>query len=109
MADFKRVVPVPKVSDMRKSVDFYTGVLGFSLAWRAANDGGENCMLQAGATAPLLSTGPHLGDRLQFTGTLYFNMAGVQEFFERVKGRAVTPYPPATRPAAFPIRRGPPA
>lgn len=37
MADFKRVVPVLKVSDMQKSVDFYTGVLGFSVAWRTAS------------------------------------------------------------------------
>src|SRR3954454_16767205 len=93
MADFKKIVPVLKVSDMQKSVDFYTGVLGFSVAWRAANDGGgESCMLRAGATA-LLSTGPHLGDRPQFTGILYFHMAGVQEFFERVKGRAEVVWP----------------
>lgn len=94
MADFERIVPVLKVSDMQKSVDFYTCVLGFSVAWRAANDGGgENCMLQAGATALLLSTGTHLGDRPQFTGTLYFQMSGVREFFERVKGRAEVVWP----------------
>ena len=100
MTDFKRIVPVLKVSDMQKSVDFYTGVLGFSVAWRAANDGsGENCMLQAGATALLLSTGSHLGDRPQFTGTLYFHMSGVQEFFERVKDRAprLAPVPQAVQ------------
>ena len=33
MADFKRIVPVLKVSDMQKSVGFYTGVLGFSVNW----------------------------------------------------------------------------
>ena len=94
MTDFKRVVPVLKVSDMQKSVDFYTGVLGFSVAWRAANDGGgENRMLQADATALLLSTGSHLGDKPQFSGTLYFHMAGVQEFFERVKDRAEVVWP----------------
>jgi catechol 2,3-dioxygenase-like lactoylglutathione lyase family enzyme len=94
MADFKRVVPVLKVSDMQKSVDFYTGVLGFSVAWRAANDGGgENCMLQAGATALLLSTASHLGGRPQFTGTLYFHMAGVDQFFERVKCQAEVVWP----------------
>ena len=58
MADFKRVVPVLKVSDMQKAVDFYTGVLGFTVAWRAANDGGgESCMLQAGATDLLDDSG----------------------------------------------------
>ena len=50
-------------------------------------------MLQAGATALLLSTGPHLGDRPQFTGTLYFNMAGVQEVFERVKDQVAIVWP----------------
>jgi catechol 2,3-dioxygenase-like lactoylglutathione lyase family enzyme len=89
MTDFKKIVPVLKVSDMEKSVDFYTGVLGCTVAWRAANDGGgENCMLQAGAADLLLSTGSHLGDKPQFTGTLYFHMAGVQEFFERIKNQA---------------------
>jgi catechol 2,3-dioxygenase-like lactoylglutathione lyase family enzyme len=86
MAEFKKIVPVLKVSDMQKSVDFYTGKLGFRVAWRAANDGGgENCMLQAGDTNLLFSTGSHLGDKPQFTGTLYFHMTGVQEFFERIK------------------------
>ena len=50
-------------------------------------------MLQAGATDLLLSTGSHLGDKSQFTSTLYFHMAGVQEFFERVKGRAKVVWP----------------
>jgi uncharacterized glyoxalase superfamily protein PhnB len=49
--------------------------------------------LQAGAVDLLLSTGPHLGDRPQFTGTLYFHMAGVQEFFERVKSWAEVVWP----------------
>jgi catechol 2,3-dioxygenase-like lactoylglutathione lyase family enzyme len=88
MAEFKKLVLVLKVSDMQKSVDFYTCILGFTVAWRAANDGGENCMLQAGAAELLLSTGSHLGDRPPFTGTLYFHMAGVQAFFERVKNQA---------------------
>lgn len=94
MADFKKIVPVLKVSDMQKSVAFYTGVFGFTVAWRAANDGGgENCMLQAGAANLLLSTGSHLGDRPQFTGTLYFHMSGVREFFERVKSRVEVVWP----------------
>jgi catechol 2,3-dioxygenase-like lactoylglutathione lyase family enzyme len=94
MAEFQKIVPVLKVSDMQKSVDFYTGVLGFTVAWRAANDGGgENCMLQAGAADLLLSTGSHLGDRPQFTGTLYFHMAGVQELFERVKDQVDVVWP----------------
>jgi uncharacterized glyoxalase superfamily protein PhnB len=94
MTDFKTIVPVLKVADMQRAVDFYAGVLGFTIRWRADNDGGgENCMLAAGATNLLLSTGSHLGDNPHFTGTLYFNMIGVQEFFERVKDRSEVVWP----------------
>jgi catechol 2,3-dioxygenase-like lactoylglutathione lyase family enzyme len=86
LTEFKNVVPVLKVADLRRAVKFYTNVLGFSVAWQADNDGGgENVMLQTGATGLLLSTGSHLGDKPQFTGTLYFNMIGVEEFFESIK------------------------
>ena len=82
------------VTDMARATDFYTGVLGFSLAWRAANvGGGENCMLKAGAVDLMLSTGAHLGDKPQFTGTLYFNMTGVEEYFERLKNRVDVVWP----------------
>jgi uncharacterized glyoxalase superfamily protein PhnB len=94
MADIKCILPILKVSDMQKAVAFYTGVLGFTIAWEAANDGGgENCMLQAGAARSLLSTGSHLGDKPQFTGTLYFHMAGVREFFERIKKQVEIVWP----------------
>ena len=94
MTDFKRIVPVLKVSDMKKSVEFYAGVLGFTVAWRAGNDGGgENCMLQAGTAELLLSTGSHLGDKPQFTGTLYFHMSGVREFFDWVKDKVEIVWP----------------
>src|SRR5215467_10315794 len=94
MSRFKKIVPVLKVTDMQRAVDFYTGVLGFTVSWRAANDGGgENCMLQAGSTDILLSTGTHLGDKPQFTGTLYFNMDNVREFFEKIKNKVEIIWP----------------
>jgi catechol 2,3-dioxygenase-like lactoylglutathione lyase family enzyme len=94
MAEFKRIVPVLKVVDLQRAVDFYTSVLGFTVCWRAANDGGgENCMLAAGATNLLLSTGSHLGDKPQFTGTLYFHMSGVGQFFEHIKDRVEFVWP----------------
>src|SRR5262245_42287432 len=94
MPDFQKIVPVLKVSDMQKAVEFYTGILGFAICWRAENDGGgENTMLQAGATAVLLSTASHLGDKPSFTGTLYFHMNGVQEFFDRIKSKVDNLWP----------------
>lgn len=87
-------MPVLKVSNLQESIDFYTGILGFVVCWRAANDGGgENCKLQCGTTQLLLSTGSHLGDKPQFTGTLYFNMIGVREFFNPVRNKAEIVWP----------------
>ena len=94
MAEFKTIVAVLKVADLQRAVDFYTGVLGFAVCWQAANDGGgDNCMLAAGATSVLLSTGSHLGDKPQFTGTLYFNMVGVRAFFEQIKNKVEIVWP----------------
>jgi uncharacterized glyoxalase superfamily protein PhnB len=94
MAEFKSIVPVLKVADLRRAVDFYTNVLGLTVCWQAANDGGgENCMLAAGAINVLLSTGQHLGDKPQFTGTLYFNMIGVRTFFEQIKSKVEIVWP----------------
>jgi hypothetical protein len=45
-------------------------------------------VLAAGATDVLVSTGSHLGDKPQFTGTLYFPMNGVQDFFEKLRLKA---------------------
>jgi uncharacterized glyoxalase superfamily protein PhnB len=94
MAAFKKIVPVLKVTDMQKSVGFYTGVLGFTVCWKKASDGdGGNCMLQAGTTDLLLSTSSHLGDKPQFTGTLYFDMKGVKELFDRIKNKVEVVWP----------------
>jgi uncharacterized glyoxalase superfamily protein PhnB len=94
MPAFKTIVPVLKVVDMRRAVDFYGSVLGFSVCWQAPNDGeGENCMLKSGPTRLLLSTGAHLGGKPQFTGTLYFSMAGVAEFFEKIKNKVEIVWP----------------
>jgi uncharacterized glyoxalase superfamily protein PhnB len=88
MPSFLTIVPVLKVVELPRALEFYTNVLGFTLAWQAKNDGdGENAMLRAGNTCVLLSTGSHLGDKPQFTGTLYFHMNGVRQFFEEIKER----------------------
>ena len=94
MAEFKSIVPVLRIADLDRAVDFYTIILGFSVEWRAGNDGGgENAMLRAGTTSLLLSTGSHLGDTPHFTGTLYFNMTGVQPFFESIKDQVEIVWP----------------
>jgi uncharacterized glyoxalase superfamily protein PhnB len=94
MPNFLKIVPVLKVADLSRALEFYTSVLGFSVAWHAENDGGgENAMLRAGQANVLLSTGSHLGDKPQFTGTLYFEMSGVRQFFEEIQERVEVVWP----------------
>jgi hypothetical protein len=39
MADLKTIVRVLKVAGLQWAVDFYTGVLGFSVCWQTAHEG----------------------------------------------------------------------
>ena len=41
----------------------------------------------------MLSTGSHLGGTPSFTGTLYIDMDGVEEFYEEVKDRVELVWP----------------
>ena len=86
MAQFNRVVPVLKVRDLQETIEFYNRQLGFELCWRAPNDGGgDNCMVKRDGISILFSTGSHLGDKPQFSGTLYIDMIGVDAFYAKVK------------------------
>jgi uncharacterized glyoxalase superfamily protein PhnB len=94
MTKILAIMPVLKVADLERSIDWYTGVLGFQLTRRFPMDGGgENCFIQADSTELLLSTGSHLGGSPSFTGTLYFRVAGVDSLFARVSGRAEIVWP----------------
>ena len=80
------IMPVLRVVDLQRSIDWYTRLIGFELRWRLPNDGGgENCLLQSGTTTLMLSTGSHLGDKPVLSGTLYFNTEGVRQFYAAVK------------------------
>ena len=94
MTRLKQIIPVLRVQEMQRSIDFYCDVLKFELLWRSPDDAGaEVCMLQSGATALMLSTGSQLGDKPGFTGTLYFDMDGVATFYELVKNQVEIVWP----------------
>jgi catechol 2,3-dioxygenase-like lactoylglutathione lyase family enzyme len=91
---FTKIMPVLRVAELQRAIDWYTTTLGFELCWRAPNDGGgENCMLGANETSLMLTTGSHLGDKPAFTGTLYFEMTGVLELYGRVKEKVEIVWP----------------
>lgn len=93
-ARFRDIMPVLRVTDMQRSIDWYTQVIGFTLLWRKPDDcGGENCMLREGALTLMLSTGSHLGSKPGFTGTLYFNTPAVAEFHERIRDKVEFVWP----------------
>jgi catechol 2,3-dioxygenase-like lactoylglutathione lyase family enzyme len=70
MTKFLAIMPVLKVTDLQRSIDWYTGALGFHATGRSAGDGdGEYCFLQADSTELLLATSSHLGGPPAFTGT----------------------------------------
>ncbi len=94
MMRFKHFVPVLFVRDMREAVDYYTGHFCFAVCWRGpADGGGENCMLGLGDVHLMFTTGTHLGDRPQFSGTLYLDMEGVDVLYEKVKDRVSILWP----------------
>ena len=94
MSTLKRVMPALHVGEMERAVRFYTQQLGFSVAWRSPGDGGgDNCMLEAGTVAVLLSTSPHLGTPSQFTGTIYFDVEGIEGLWGTVAPTADVVWP----------------
>jgi catechol 2,3-dioxygenase-like lactoylglutathione lyase family enzyme len=87
-------MPVLRVSDLQRSIDWYVGVLGFHASDRSTDDGdGEYCFIRAGETEVLLSTGSHLGGPPSFTGTLYFRVVGVDALYARVRDRVELVWP----------------
>jgi uncharacterized glyoxalase superfamily protein PhnB len=94
MARFKQLIPVLKVTDLQRTIDYYTANFGAAVVWRAPNDGGgENCWLDLGSVSFLFSTGDHLGPTPQLSGTLYVDMDGVEAFYARLKDKVELVWP----------------
>jgi uncharacterized glyoxalase superfamily protein PhnB len=94
MARFKQLIPALKVTDLQRTIDYYTQNFGATLVWCAPNDGGgENAWLDLGGVSLLFSTGDHLGPRPQLSGTLYIDMEGVETFFDGIKERVEIVWP----------------
>jgi uncharacterized glyoxalase superfamily protein PhnB len=93
MVRFHSIMPVLRVADLERALGFYRDVLDFRVAWRSSDDGGEHCILELGEARLLLSNGAHLGGTPAFTGTLYFDVEGVDELYIKLKDRAPVVWP----------------
>lgn len=94
MTQVLSIMPVLKVTDLQRSIQWYTEVLGFRAQGRSPDDdAGDHCFVAAGDVEVLLATGSHLGGTPTFTGTLYFRVKGVDAFFAQVRGRADVVWP----------------
>ncbi len=91
---FISIMPVLRVTDIRRSVNWYAKVLGFQPQGIFTGDGdGENCFVCAGDVEILLSTGSHLGGPPSFTGTIYVRVVGVDALHESVCDQAEIVWP----------------
>jgi catechol 2,3-dioxygenase-like lactoylglutathione lyase family enzyme len=94
MPKFRALMPVLRVSDVARAIEFYTGILGFEVLWNTTDDGGGAvCLLRSGTIELMLATGSHLGGTPTFTGTFYFQTSGVAEFYEQIKDRVEIVWP----------------
>ena len=83
-----------KVHDFEGTLRFYEDILGFTSAWRTRDEGGETALLEWGDSSVMLSTAQHLGaGKPTFTGTLYFEMTGVPELWERLQSKTTVVWP----------------
>lgn len=85
------LVPVLWVSDLEQTITFYRDVLGFECA-----DQMEGWACLANHKVELMISLPHQHepfDRLQFTGSFYFQPDDVDELWEQLKDKVPVVYP----------------
>jgi uncharacterized glyoxalase superfamily protein PhnB len=93
MPQFNGLMPVLRVTDTARAIEFYTGVLGFQVLRKTTDDDGDVCLLRSGPIELMLATGLHLGGTPTFTGTFYFQTEDVATFYERIKNRVEIVWP----------------
>jgi uncharacterized glyoxalase superfamily protein PhnB len=90
MVNFLEINPVLYTPNIEATIKFYKDTLGFSLDWNEKDDSGETNVAQfkAGSVSFMITDGDFLGDEPAFSGTIYFYMTGVEEYYDKVKDKA---------------------
>jgi len=78
-----------KCKDVEETKAFYSNVLGFEVADTA----GDTCSVQKAGGTIIFSTGNNLGDSPAMSGTIYFFIPNVEEYFEAVKDNVDVKWP----------------
>ena len=90
MIEFEGTTPLLKARDLDETVAFYTRLLGFESdqLWPTEEPG--LCMLERGHTRLMFSTGADWdtpGAPPTLTGQLVFELSGVAELYEKLRGQ----------------------
>lgn len=80
----KEVTPMLTVKDMDETIDFYTSILGFTLANRMDHW----CALSCGDAAVMFTDRTLDPAEPRMTGSLYFNPSDVKALWDSVKDKA---------------------
>ncbi len=90
---FKELTPILWTERLDETIEFYVSLLGFSCGeknydwgWAALHNGTIELML-AKPNAHTPFSGP------RFTGSFYFRMEGVEEFYSKMKDKVRIAYP----------------
>lgn len=78
-----------KCSDEKETKSFYSNVLGFDVTDSAE----ETCTVQKAGGAIIFSSGGNLGAEPAMTGTIYFFVHQVDDYFEEIKDKVDVQWP----------------
>jgi uncharacterized glyoxalase superfamily protein PhnB len=87
MVQFNYIIPVLYSPEVDETAKFYNQFLGFSIngVYDDEKEGSRVIFLQHGNIQLMVSDRPDVDDAPLFTGTLYFNIKGVEEYYNTVK------------------------
>jgi uncharacterized glyoxalase superfamily protein PhnB len=98
---FKELTPMMETNDIKATIGFYTSVLGFSLGDTFEHDGNTVwCTLWKDGLSIMFCLPNKVMNYgcILLSGSLYFYLEGVDEYWQQVKDRAVVVYEPENFP-----------
>jgi catechol 2,3-dioxygenase-like lactoylglutathione lyase family enzyme len=97
MARFVKLTPMLQTKDIRATVAFYTGTLGFTLEGLWPAESPSWCMLSSGDARVMFMTNDHYGPP-EMTGTLYIETDDVIAVHRSIEGNVPILWGPEVYP-----------